>query len=303
MEFFVEVAKTCNFGRAAANLGVPKSTVSRQVAELERSLGLRLLSRTTRRVELTDAGLLYFERCQRIVSEAQVAHEELQKLVETPSGPLRVNMPADFGTDFLAEVFMEFSQRYPEVTFYLDLASPEHAGRVFQRCDISIEIGELPDSSQIARLLGLLPAYLYASPEYLQRHGAPRHPDDLTRHECLEFRAHDGKVTRWPLSRGDERLEITPGKRFSANSVPMVRSLASLGAGIAVLAPARSVRQDVEQRRLQRVLPGWQAGPFPVYAVTDTRLLPAKTRIFIEFLVERLRDGGLAPQHNAPLLQ
>src|SRR5690606_40583203 len=69
----------------------------------------------------------------------------------------------------------------------------------------SIEIGELPDSSQIARLLGLLPAYLYASPEYLQRHGAPRHPDDLTRHECLEFRAHDGKVTRWPLSRGDRK--------------------------------------------------------------------------------------------------
>jgi len=302
MEFFVEVAKTCNFGRAAASLGVPKSTVSRQVAELERSLGLRLLSRTTRRVELTDAGRLYFERCQRIVAEAQVAHEELQKLVETPSGPLRVNMPADFGTDFLAEAFMEFSQRYPEVTFYLDLASPEHAGRVFQRCDIAIEIGELPDSSQIARLLGLLPAYLYASPEYLQRHGAPQHPDDLSRHECLEFRADDGKVTRWPLSRGDERLEITPGKRFSVNSVAMVRSLASLGAGIAILAPARSVRQDVAQRRLQRVLPGWQAGPFPVYAVTDTRLLPAKTRIFIEFLMERLRDGRLAPQHNAPLL-
>src|SRR5690606_26361254 len=168
----------CNFGRAAANLGVPKSTVSRQVAELERSLGLRLLSRTTRRVQLTEAGHLYFERCQRIVAEAQVAHEELQKLVETPSGPLRVNMPADFGTDFLAEAFMEFSQRYPEVTFYLDLASPEHAGRVFQTCDVSIEIGALPDSTQIARLLGWLPAYLYASPEYLARHGPapPRVP-------------------------------------------------------------------------------------------------------------------------------
>src|SRR3546814_8574951 len=91
MEFFVEVAKTCNFSRAAISLGMPKSTVSRQVAELERSLGLQLLSRTTRKVELTEAGKLYFERCQRIVAEAQVAHEELQKLVEMPSGPLRVN--------------------------------------------------------------------------------------------------------------------------------------------------------------------------------------------------------------------
>ena len=111
MELFVEVAKTHSFSRAAAALGVPKSTLSRQVAELERSVGLRLLSRTTRKVELTDAGRLYFERCQRIVAEAQIAHEELQKLVDTPSGPLRVNMPADFGTDFLAESFMEFSRR------------------------------------------------------------------------------------------------------------------------------------------------------------------------------------------------
>lgn len=87
MELFVEVAKTHSFSRAAAALGVPKSTLSRQVAELERSVGLRLLSRTTRKVELTDAGRLYFERCQRIVAEAQIAHEELQKLVDTPSGP------------------------------------------------------------------------------------------------------------------------------------------------------------------------------------------------------------------------
>lgn len=118
MELFVEVAKTRSFSRAAIALGVPKSTLSRQVAELEQSVGLRLLSRTTRKVELTDAGRLYFERCQRIVAEAQIAHEELRNMVDTPSGPLRVNMPADFGTDFLAECFMEFSQRYPDVTFF-----------------------------------------------------------------------------------------------------------------------------------------------------------------------------------------
>ena len=298
MEIFVEVAKTSNFGRAAENLGMPKSTVSRHVAELERSLGLQLFSRTTRKVQLTEAGELYFARCQRIVAEAQVAHEELQKLIETPSGPLRVNMPADFGTDFLAEAFLEFSQHYPEVTFYLDLASPEHAGRVFQTCDVAIEIGALPDSTQIARPLGHLSAYLYASPEYLKRHGTPQHPNDLTQHECLEFRTDNGRVTRWPLSRGDERIDIPPGKRFSVNSIAMVRSLASLGAGIAILGPAQSVLQEVAEQHLQRVLPDWQAGPFPVYAVTGTRLLPAKTRIFIEFLIDRLRGRKLVPKDN-----
>lgn len=217
MELFVEVARTLSFGRAAENLAIPKSTLSRQVAELERSVGLRLLSRTTRRVELTEAGQLYFERCQRIVAEARIAHEELQNLVETPSGPLRVNMPADFGTDFLSEAFTEFSRRYPEVTFYLDLASPEHAERVFQTCDVSIEIGDLPDSTHIARLLGVLPAHLYASPDYLARHGEPQHPDDLPRHECIQFRAGTGRVTRWPLNSGERHVEITPGNRFSVN--------------------------------------------------------------------------------------
>jgi len=293
MELFVEVAKTRNFSRAAEQLGIPKSTLSRQVAELERAVGLRLLSRTTRKVELTDAGQRYFERCQRIVAEAQVAHEELQTLVDRPAGPLRVNMPADFGTDFLAEVFMAFSRRYPEVTFFLDLASPEHAGRVFQTCDIAIEIGEQPDSTQIARQLGTLHAHLYASPEYLDRHGEPQDPSDLTRHECLEFRAWNRRVTRWPLRCGERRIELTPRSRFSVNSVSMLRSLTLQGAGIAILAPVTGVKAEVAAGRLRQVLPDWRAGPFPVYAVTETRLLPAKTRIFSEFLMERLSRSEL----------
>lgn len=295
MELFVEVARTRSFSRAAEQLGVPKSTLSRQVAELEKSLGLRLLSRTTRKVELTDAGQLYFERCQRIVAEARVAHEELQTLAETPAGPLRVNMPADFGTEFLTDVFVAYARRYPEVKFYLDLASPEHAGRVFQTCDVSIEIGERPDSTRIARLLGNVHAHLYASPEYLARHGEPEHPNDLTRHECLEFRATNSRVPRWPLRSGGRVVEVTPGGRFSVNSVSMMRSLTLQGAGIGILAPETAgVRADVAANRIRRILPQWQAGPYPVYAVTETRLLPAKTRIFIEFLMERLSRSELS---------
>lgn len=285
MELFVEVAQTRHFGRAAERLGLPKSTLSRQISELERSFGLRLLTRTTRKVELTAAGQLYLERCQRLVAEARLVHEELQNLVDTPVGPLRVNLPADFGTEFLAESFLAFSQRYPQVDFYLDLASPEHANRVFQACDVAIHIGDLPDSSQIARLLGLLPAHLYASRQYLEHHGRPQTPEDLADHECLEFRVgRGGPVTRWPLRNGTQTLDITPGKRYSVNSVSMLRSLTTLGAGIAVLAPQFAA----EDAGLERVLPDWCAGPFPVYAVTDTRLLPAKTRIFIDFLIDRL---------------
>jgi len=291
MELFVEVAKAKSFSRAALVLGVPKSTLSRQVAELERSLGLRLLSRTTRKVELTDAGERYFARCQHIVAEAQVAHEEIMDLASTPFGPLRVNMPADFGTDFLAEIFMEFSCRYPDVTFRLDLAAPEHAGQVFQTCDVAIEIGEQPAQTQIARQLGVMSAHLYAAPRYLAEHGTPTHPADLAEHECIEFRATQGsRVTRWPLHSRGEHIEFHPGKRFSLNSTGMIRRLAVLGAGIAILAED-SARPELAAGTLRRVLPDWEAGPFPVYAVTETRLLPAKTRIFVDFLAERLRSG------------
>lgn len=295
IHLFVEVAKTRNFGRAAETLGVPKSTLSRQIAELERAVGVRLLNRTTRKVELTDAGHLYFERCQRIIDAAQVAHEELQNLAETPSGLLRVNMPSDFGTGFLTEVFTAFSDRYPEVSFYLDQASPEHASRVFHSCDIAVEIGERPGSTHIARQLGALYGYLYASPTYLSRHGEPRHPEDLARHQCLAYRAENSRAWRWPLSRGDALMEITPHSRFSINSMTMMHGLILQGAGIGVLARVNSVQADLASGRLLRILPEWHAGPYPVYAVTESRLLPAKTRIFIEFLMERLGGGVAAP--------
>ena len=291
IELFVEVAKAKSFSRAADALGIPKSTLSRQIVLLEQAVGLQLLSRTTRKVDLTAAGKLYLERCERIVNAAHAAHEELQTLAQTPSGPLRINMPADFATDFLADAFAEFSQRYPAITFHLDLAAPEHAGQVFQTGDVSIELGHLPDSTQIARLLGSIPAYLYASPAYLAQHGTPRHPSDLKDHDCIEFRAsNSASRTVWPFIRGQERCDIEPLGRFSVNSIAMVRRLASLGVGIAALVEA-GCQSELRDGSLVRILPEWHAGPFPVFAVTDTRLLPAKTRMFVEFLAERLRGN------------
>lgn len=295
IHLFVEVAKTRNYSRAAEMLGIPKSTLSRQVADLERAVGVRLLSRTTRKVELTDAGRLYFERCRRIIAAAQVAHEELQNLAETPSGLLRVNMPSDFGTGLLTEVFTDFADRYPEVSFHLDQASPEHASRVFQSCDIAIEIGERPDSTRIARQLGVLYGYLYASPGYLARYGEPLHPGDLTHHQCLTYRAENSRIPRWPLSNGDALVEFAPRSRFSINNMTMMHSLTVQGAGIGIMARVSSLQADLAARRLQRVLPEWHAGPYPVYAVTESRLLPAKTRIFIEFLMQRLNSGATVP--------
>ena len=290
MELFAEVAKARSFSRAALVLGLPKSTLSRRVAELERSVGLSLLNRSTRKMELTGAGELYLERCLRIVEEAQVAHEELQALTATPSGLLRINMPATFATDVMAEILLGFARRHPEVAFHVNLASLEHADRVAEPCDLTIKIGELPDSSRIARTLGALRVVLYASEAYLLTHGSPAHPSELAGHECIGFRAQDnGASTRWQLVRGDERVSVMPGSRFSVNDAGMARRLAMLGAGIAALGGDQTELES--SGGLRRVLPEWSLGPFPVHVVTETRLLPARARAFVDYLVACLAEG------------
>ena len=295
IEMFVEVAHASSFSRAADILNIPKSTLSRQIAALEHAIGVQLLSRTTRKVDLTAAGKLYLERCERILQTARAAHEELQTLVQTPSGPLRVNLPADFATDVLAEAFAEFSRCYPAITFHLDLAAPDHAERVFMASDVTIEIGDLPDSTQIARLLGVIPAFLYASKSYIATHGEPTHPRDLLHHECISFRTtSNGATPIWPFVSDRDQYDFVPKGRFSVNSMAMVRQLTLLGVGIGAMAEAQS-QPLTDARSLQRILPDWHAGPFPVYAVTSTRLLPAKTRIFVEFLAERLRASWQDP--------
>ena len=302
MELFAEVAKAHSFSRAAATLGMPTSTVSRQVAELERAVGLRLLSRNTRRVELTDAGRLYFERCRRIVAEAEIAHEELRDQLEIPSGPLRVQLPAAYALDALMPALVAFGGRYPEIRLQLSVAGPEYAEHPPEIGDVSIRLGEQPDSSLVARRLGAVHAQLYASPAYLAARGAPLGPADLARHDCIGLRAGGGQPAPWPLQRGREQLLVPVEYRYGANDACMARQLAVLGAGIAALGGDESSR--LRSGELARVLPAWNLGPIEVHAVTETRLLPARTRRLIDFLAEYLDTPQDNPAHGlAPELR
>jgi DNA-binding transcriptional LysR family regulator len=149
--------------------------------------------------------------------------------------------------------------------------------------DVAIRMGELASSNLIARLLARLPVQAYASPRYLELSGEPTHPADLAQHECLGF----PKAGKWALHRGAETVEVEVGGRFLVNSVGMFRRLATLDLGVILLAEEIAA-EDLAARRLRRVLPEWQGNPIPVYALTETRLLPAKTQRFIEFLQEHL---------------
>lgn len=282
MALFVEVVKARGFRHAAEVVGMPNSTVSRRISTLEKAIGLRLLHRTTRKIELTEAGQIYFERCKRIVDEARLAHEQLGEMLAQPSGVLRASLPVDFANIYLAPLIAEFACRYPGITFDFDL-TPRRVDLVSEPFDVAIRMGKPPDSNLIARPLASLQCYLYASPRYLKQSGEPRHPSDLAQHECLGF----PKANTWTLHNADKSVEVAVGGRFQLNSVGLIRRLASLDLGVTVL-PEEIVAEDVAQGRLRRILPDWEGPPTPVYAITETRLLPAKTQRFIEFLREHL---------------
>ena len=286
MELFAEVAKAHSFSRAAAALGVPASTVSRHVAELERSVGLRLRNRSTRRVELTEAGRLYFERCRRIVAEAEVAHEELRGQLEVPSGPLRIQVSTAYAMDALLPALAAFGAHYPDVRFHLSLANGADGNRAPEACDVSVRFGELADSSLVARRLGAISARLYASPQYLAARGAPANPPDLAGHDCIGLRTGGGHTAPWLLKRHAERFIVDSPHRYCVDDAGMAERLALLGTGIAAL--GANLDNRLRAGELTRVLPDWSLPPVEVHAVTDTRLLPAKTRRFIDFLADHL---------------
>lgn len=282
MALFVEVVKARSFRGAADIIGMPNSTLSRRISALEKMIGLRLLHRTTRKITLTEAGQIYFERCKRIVDEAKLAHEQLGEMLVQPSGVLRASLPVDFAIAYMTPLIAEFARLYPGIVFDFDLTS-RRIDLVSEPFDVAIRIGEPENTQLIARPLGVLPVYLYASPRYIERAGEPVDPAELARHECLGLM----KTGTWILHDGEHTAKISIGSRFTLNSVGMICRLATLDMGI-IMMMERIVADDLSHGRLRRVLPQWHGTPVSVYAVTETRLLPAKTQYFIKFLQEHL---------------
>jgi len=289
MALFVEVAKVKSFARAAEVLGIPKSTLSRRIADLEKTVGLRLLHRTTRNVDLTEAGALYYGRCRDIIEAAGMAHEELKDLAIIPRGTLRISMMPDFATAFMAPLCVKFSELHPEIQFDLDL-SPRHVDLVADHFDLAIRLGAQRDSDLLSKHLCNVRTGLFATPHFIEQNGTPQKPEDLSRFPCIvNPNARAGDV--WRLNKNGLDADVTVQGRFKANNPGVMRRLAMLGAGIIVLDEAMAAL-DLEAGRLERILPEWSLPPVPVTALTPSRLQPAKTRTFLEFLSRELKAFG-----------
>ena len=279
MALFAEVAEAKGFSKAAAKLGMPQSTLSRRVGELEKQLGLQLLNRTTRRVELTEAGRRYFERVKPIMEEARRIHDELSGMLVRPYGVLRVSLPVDFSYEFLAPLLPDFAAQYPEIKLEMDV-TPRKVNLSGEPFDLVIRAGEQPDSGYISTVLMHDERYLYASPSYLAKHGEPQTPQDLPAADCLRFQT----ASNWTLlNRAGETVLITAQSPYAVNSMGMLARMAAHGLGVAFI-PAIMAEQYETSGHLKRILPDWKGQSVPIYALTATRLLPAKTKCFIAFL-------------------
>jgi DNA-binding transcriptional LysR family regulator len=289
---FAQVMNAGSFSRAAERIGLPKSTLSRRITLLESKLGERLLTRSTRRLAITEFGEQILDHAKRLLDETEAASAMALHRQGTPRGLLRVSLPPDFAELDLTPLLLQYASSYPEVRLELDL-SPRRVDLLAERFDLAVRAASrLPDdSSLVARQLCDLQNGLYASPAYLARYGTPEQPGDLHHHICLGMISGTGEALPWQLACGNDHWEGMPNSPLAANSRGLQRDLAAHGLGIVGLAE-RFAGKWVEQGLLRRVLPEWILPTVTIWCVTPgRRLLPARTTAFIELLRASLGNG------------
>jgi DNA-binding transcriptional LysR family regulator len=280
---FARIVGTGSLSAAARDLGMSTAVVSRRLAALEARLGVRLVNRTTRSLHLTDEGAAYYETCNRVLADIEEADAAVTAGRAEPRGVLRIALPASFGHQHVAPLVPKFAERYPDVQLALSL-SDRAVNVVEEGFDLAVQIADLADSSLAARKLAPNRRVVCASPAYLARHGEPRTPKDLARHNCL---ATDFSMSWDYRAPNGEPGSVRVSGRYACDNWAVLREWALAGLGIA-LKSTWDVRRHLEDGSLVSLLPGYTfASDVAIYAVyPHRRHLPAKTRAFIEFLAE-----------------
>ena len=303
MSVFARVVAAGSLSAAARELGLSPALISRRLAALEARLGVRLINRTTRSLHLTDDGASYYEACTRVLSDIEEADAAVAAGRVEPRGVLRVALPASFGHQHIAPLIPRFAERYPKIQLALSL-SDRNVSLIEEGFDLAVRIAHLEDSSLTARKLAPNRRVVCASPAYLARHGTPRTPDELLRHNCLttsEF------AMNWEYKGPDSKAgSVRVSGRYSCDNWEVLREWALAGLGIA-LKSTWDVHRFLADGSLVQVCPGYTFhSDVAIYAVYPSRrLLPAKTRVFIEFLAESFGpdpywDKSDDPQERRP---
>ncbi|HYG05427.1 MAG TPA: LysR family transcriptional regulator [Stenotrophomonas sp.] len=289
---FVKVVEQGSFIAAANALGLPKTTVSRKVQELEQRLGARLLHRTTRRIGLTEAGSVYHEHCQRIARELEEAESAVGQLQSGPRGWLRFTVPYSIGITWIAPLLGEFHALYPEIQLDMHLGN-EKLDLIAGEADLALRVGSLPDSNLVARKLGSLRTQVFASPAYIERYGEPLHPDELQFHRTLAMRkSRTNTVSNnrfyWSLTDGTELRDFPVNPLMVANDPSALNGALLCGEGLMLTGDVMA-KPFIESDMIRRVLAGWTGPEVDFNAVfAGGRLISPKVRAFVDFLVDKL---------------
>lgn len=292
LDTFIAIIESGSLTAAARRLSRPVQSVSRSLAGLESEVGVELVRRTTRRLSPTEAGAEFYRRVQPAVAEINEARLEAKSKRVEVRGLLRVGAPTFFAPPYIVPAAAEFMARYPKVELDLRL-SGRFADLIEEQLDLAIRIGELRDTDLKAKRLGELRRVFFASPDYLAGHGRPSHPRDLLRHQCV-VRSEGPPHVRWPYSDEGALKDIQVAGRFRSDNSASIMSAAAL-AGLGVgFAPFWQILDFVDDGRLELILEDFEPPPVPIHAVWQGgKLMPAKTRLFIDTLASHLKNARL----------
>jgi DNA-binding transcriptional LysR family regulator len=282
MALFAEVVQQRSFTAAARSAGLAKSAVSKRVALLEERLGVRLLTRTTRKLSLTEEGLRYYEHCAALLAAIEAAEESVAGASTAARGPIRVNAPVTFAQMFLAEAIAAFLARYPDIE--VQLSTDDRIVDVVEGgFDVVVRITRLTDSSLVARRLSMDRLVVAGAPSYLAARGRPAAPEELIGHNCLHYSLVP-RAGEWRFRGASGPLNVPVAGSLSASDGTVLRRAALAGLGLIVL-PLFMVAADVEAGRLELILEGARRAEIGIHAVfASRRQVPARTKLFLDHL-------------------
>jgi DNA-binding transcriptional LysR family regulator len=291
MEAFATVVDQGGFTDAAKKMGISKSAVSKHVSSLESRLGARLLNRTTRRVSPTEIGLAYYDRARRVLNDAGEADALVTAMQSAPSGTLRVSIATDFGVNHVSPILGEFLHNYPDITVNMVLNN-RYVELISEGFDMAIRVGELEDSSLMARKICETQRRMIAAPSYFKEYGRPERIDDLNEHKLLHYsNSSSGNVWKLTAPSGELRQVRTAGW-LTVNDGQSLLNAAIGGLGIAYL-PSFLYADPMRDGLLEDAMPDLPIDVQGVYAVYPPgRYIQPKVRAFIDYLVESFRDKG-----------
>lgn len=286
--YFVTIVDCGTFTEASRRLGIPKSTLSDKVSDLERSLGVTLMLRTTRRIKWTDDGERFYHQAILAVKCLEAAQQEVQGAQQAPCGVLRISAPPQLATQVLLQAIAEYRLRFPDVKVELDLTG-SCTDLLREGYDLALRPGPLPGSNLVTERVGLARRILVTSPKYLAEVSKPSHPEELSLHQCLTLMQETPECT-WELRSSKNelfRISLTPG--ISSNSLAALKDWVLMGQGIALL-PHSLCKAELSRRKLIRLLPDWASPEIPVYLLYPAvRYRSARVREMLPILEPALR--------------